>query len=175
MKKMMRVIALISVVLTIVCSCLYAAFNRDVLLSMAITFGTISYHFVMRLIVGFVVDRIMNNRADYRKKWFQCSDREMKVYDRLKIKSWKGKMPAYEPDLFNPGKHSWEEIVQATCQAEIVHEIIVILSAIPVLFSMWFGAFWVFLITTILAAIFDMCFVMIQRYNRPRIIRLIKR
>ena len=38
---------------------------------LAITFGTISYHPVMRLAVGFVFDVCMKNRADYRKAWFQ--------------------------------------------------------------------------------------------------------
>ena len=67
-----------------------------------------------------------------------------------------------------------DEIAQAMCQAELVHETIVILSFVPVAFSAVFGAFWVFLITSLCAAAFDLMFVIIQRYNRPRIIRLIK-
>ena len=33
----------------------------------------------------------------------------------------------------------------------------------------------VFIITSVLAALFDLTFVMIQRYNRPRILKLIGR
>jgi hypothetical protein len=82
--------------------------------------------------------------------------------------------PTFEPNVFNPKLHTWDEIAQAMCQAELVHETIVILSFVPVAFSAVFGAFWVFLITSLCAAAFDLMFVIIQRYNRPRIIRLIK-
>ena len=61
------------------------------------------------------------------------------------------------------------------CQAEIVHEVIIIFSFLPVLASYWFGSFAVFMITSIGAAAFDLMFVMIQRYNRPRIVKLAER
>ena len=37
----------------------------------AITFGTICYHFTMRLLVGLTIDRIMQNHANYNHAWFQ--------------------------------------------------------------------------------------------------------
>lgn len=61
------------------------------------------------------------------------------------------------------------------CQAELVHEVNVILSFLPVVFSYWFGALAVFIVTSLLAALFDMIFVIMQRYNRPRILRLIQK
>ena len=39
----------------------------------------------------------------------------------------------------------------------------------------WFGAYPAFIITSILSAALDMVFVIMQRYNRPRIIRLMQR
>jgi hypothetical protein len=91
------------------------------------------------------------------------------------VKKWKGKMPTYDPSFFDHNLHSWDEIAQAMCQAELVHEMIFVLSFFPILASIRFDALWVFLITSVLAADYDAMFVMMQRYNRPRIIKLIKR
>jgi len=52
---------------------------------------------------------------------------------------------------------------------------ITVLSFIPLLFSIWFGSAGVFLITSCLAALLDAAFVMVQRYNRPRLLRLIQK
>lgn len=145
------------------------------MLSFAITFGTMAYHFLMRLGIGFVFNRTMNNRADYTKKWYQCRVWENKLYERLNVKHWKGIMPTYDNNLFDHAKHSWDEIAQASCQAELVHETIILLSFVPIVFAIWFDAIMVFTLTSVLAALFDMSFVIIQRYNRPRIIRLIGR
>ena len=175
MAKTMKVTALLSVVVTILMTILYKQFTSAFCLTLAITFGTISYHFVMRLLVGKIVDQVMDNKADYNKKWYQLHSFEKPLYDILKVKRWKGKMPAYAPQLFDTKEHSLDEIVQAMCQAEIVHEIIVPLSFLPLLTVPLFGSFGVFLITSILAAAFDLMFVIMQRYNRPRIIRILRR
>ena len=129
----------------------------------------------MRLTVGVAFNLFMKNRADYTGKWYQCRNWETKLYKWLRVKQWKSKLPSYQADYFDPKKHSWDEIAQAMCQAELVHEVIIVLSFVPILLSCWFGEFFVFLITSLGAAAFDMLFVMIQRYNRPRILKLINR
>lgn len=174
MKKTMCVISVGSVLLCAVCSVLYGFLGAGVFYSLAITFGTIAYHFLMRLTVGYIFNITMKNKADYSKRWFQCRPWEMRLYNKLGVKRWKNKLPTFEPEVFDYNLHSWEEIAQAMCQAELVHGVIVVLSFAPIVFSVWFRAFWVFLITSIFAAAFDLTFVIIQRYNRPRIIKLIK-
>lgn len=141
----------------------------------AITFATCLYHFAMRLLVGHSLNRIMGNQADYRKGWYQLRPIENRLYKLFKVKKWKGNMPTYDPSCFDPALHSWDEIAQAMCQAELVHEVIAVLSFLPLLAAIPFGAFPVFLITSCLAALYDLCFVMIQRYNRPRIIKFINK
>lgn len=175
MKKAIVTITILSVICTAICFCLYKAWENEVILAVAITFGTTAYHFFMRLGVGFMFNKAMNNRADYTKRWYQCSAWEKKLYERLNVKHWKGTMPTYDANLFDHTKHSWNQIAQASCQAELVHETIILLSFVPIVFSIWFGAIMVFMITSVLAALFDLAFVIIQRYNRPRIIRLIGR
>ena len=139
----------------------------------AITFGTFFYHFAMRLAVGYGIDAIMGNKADLRKAWFQTQPFESRLYKVLGVKNWKASLPTYAPDVFDPKQHGWVQIAQATCQAEIVHEVIIVFSFLPLLTAIPFGGFWIFLITSILAATFDLCFVIMQRFNRPRIMKLI--
>lgn len=139
----------------------------------AISFGTCFYHFTMRLLVGHTIDRIMGNKADYSKRWYQLRPFEVQLYRRLQVKKWKGNLPTYDPRCFDPKLHSWDEIAQAMCQAEIVHEVIVGLSFLPLLGAIPFGSFGVFLTTSVLAACYDLSFVIIQRFNRPRILKFI--
>lgn len=75
---------------------------------------------------------------------------------------------------FSLEKHSWEEIVVTTCGSELVHEWIIVFSFVPLLFAIPFGEFMVFFLTSIGAAIVDVMFVIMQRYNRPRLMRMIK-
>lgn len=141
----------------------------------AITFATCLYHFAMRLLVGHSLNRIMGNQADYRKGWYQLRPIEKRLYKLFKVKKWKANMPTYDPSCFDPELHSWDEIAQAMCQAEIVHEVIAVLSFLPLLAAIPFGEFPVFFMTSLLSACFDLCFVIIQRFNRPRVIRLIEK
>lgn len=175
LKRTVYLLTGISVLVCIVSIIIYTQSGMDAVYSAAITFGTISYHFVMRLAVGLVIDKTMNNKADYNSKWFKCSKLEEKLYKRLNVKKWiKKGIPTFRPEYFDRSKHTWDEIAQAMCQAEIVHEVIVLLSFVPIAFSIPFGALPVFIITSIFAALFDLMFVIVQRYNRPRIIKLIR-
>ena len=148
--------------------------NRAVF-SVAITLGTTFYHFSMRLIVGSLVDARYHNRMDYTKKWFQEKPFEKKLYKKLKVRKWKKRFPTLNPQDFDLKNRSVEEIIQVTCQAEIVHEIIMVLSFVPVLFTVWLDSFGVFFTTSCIACLFDNVFVIMQRYNRPRLIRLLRK
>ena len=76
---------------------------------------------------------------------------------------------------FDIKKHSMEEIVLATCRSEIVHELNALVSFVSLLFTLFFGDFFVFLFTAIAAACLDLVFVIMQRFNRPRLARMIKK
>jgi len=175
MANIMKKTAVIALVLTLAFCLLYGVSNNSVIFSLAITSGTIAYHFIARLLVGWSINLLMKNQADYTKKWYQVSATEMKLYQRLKVKQWKNKMPTYDKDTFDISKHSWDEIIQATCQSELVHEINVVISFVPIIASVWFGAFWVFFITSTLSAVFDLLFVFMQRFNRARIMKINRR
>lgn len=174
MAKAMKWTAVICFLMTALFAVIYrAGFHWAI--SFAITFGTCFYHFAMRLLVGQILNHTMGNKADYTKHWYQLRPFEIRLYKALKVKKWKSSMPTFDPSLFDPKLHNWEEIAQAMCQAEVVHEIIVVLSFLPLFAALPFGAFFVFLVTSLLAALFDLSFVIIQRFNRPRVLTCLQR
>lgn len=174
MPKVMKIITMACTSVTLFTMIIYRNSNRGFFLTLAITFGTITYHFVMRLLIGWLVMIFMKNKADYTKQWYQLHPWEKTLYKKIKIKKWKNKMPTYRPEDFSPKEHTWHEIAQTMCQSEVGHELIIGFSFLPIIASKWFGAFGVFMITSVISAGFDLIFVMMQRYNRDRIRRLIK-
>ncbi len=172
MPEMTKQITIFSFIITIITVVLFYCFDRDIYLTLAIAFGTTFYHLGIRLFVGMLYNIGMKNRADYTKKWYQVHSWENKLYHFLKVKAWKDKMPTYNAEFFSYKKHSWNEIAQAMCQSELVHETNIILSFLPLIASKWFGSFYVFLITSVCGAVFDLLFVIMQRYNRARVIKI---
>lgn len=168
MKSIAAATTLVTILLSLTCSYL----RQGWLMAWAISFGTTAYHFVMRLIVGYLVPRLTNYAFDYRNPWFQPRPWEASLYKKLKLKRWKHKLPTYAPEQFSLRNHTLCQVIQNMCGAEIVHEIIMVLSFLPLLSVPVFGAFPVFLTTSILSALFDGIFVMAQRFNRPRLIRI---
>ena len=175
MKKIMISLTVISLVILVTSCVTYALTDIPSLFSVAITFGTIFYHLAVRLAIGGLIDAKYHNHIDYTKKWFQERSFEKKLYQALKVKKWKKWLPTFNPKDFDLKNRSLEEIIQVSCQAEIVHEVIMPFSFVPILFSVWFGSLGVFIITSCAAFLFDSIFVIMQRFNRPRLMRLLRR
>ena len=169
----MKSTALITLALTVVFACLFRFSNISWLLDVAITTGTTFYHFAMRLIVGTVVPLCVTHPME--KRWFHQKPFEPKLYDTLKVKRWKDRMPTYDPASFSLKENTLEQIVDNCCVSEAVHEVIILFSFVPLLFTLLWGAFPVFLITSLLAAACDSCFAIMQRYNRPRLVRILEK
>lgn len=150
---------------------LFALLSENSLcLTLAITFGTTFYHFAMRLAVGYL--GLLLPRGLENAGWFREQPWEKGLYRRLGVRRWKNRMPTFRPERFDLGRRTLPEIIRTTCIAEITHEIIIPLSFLPLLAIPKFGAAPVFVITSLLAALFDSIFVIMQRYNRPRLLRL---
>ena len=93
----------------------------------------------------------------------------------LRVKEWKGKALTYNPDDFNVKEKALETIANTMAKSEVDHWINEAISLSTMLFSLIWGQFWIFALTAILAMIFDSQFIIIQRYNRPRIVKLLER
>lgn len=175
MARGMKGLTALFAILTILCIGLQVWLTAGPWLTLAITFGTCTYHFLMRLLVGRGIDAVFHNRMDASRPWFQPRPFEQQLYKKLKLYRWKKHLPTYDPTAFSLEEHTPQEIVGAMCQAEVVHEVIMVGSFLPLLAAIPFGDFWVFFATSLAAALFDLVFVMLQRYNRPRIIKILNR
>lgn len=149
--------------------------KNEIIEVLTITIGVTLYHFAMRLFVGTVVNGIMKNKANYKNAWFREKSFENKLYKRIGIRKWRNYIPTYDPDVFDAGKKTVQEIVEATCQAEIVHELIMLLSLLPIALIPFLGGAAAFILTSVLSMLIDSVFVILQRYNRPKLIRVMKR
>ena len=168
----MKTTALVTALFTVLLTGAYLLFRQGWMMAAAISFGTTAYHFLMRLAVGYIVPRLTNYDFDYRCRWFQSRKWEPVFYKKLNIRHWKKTLPTYAPELYSLNGNTLHRIIQNMCGAELVHEIIMVLSFLPLLTVPVFGAFPVFFVTSLLAALFDSIFVMAQRYNRPRLVRI---
>ncbi len=142
--------------------------------TVTITMGTVAYHFVMRLFVGAAWSPL-EFKVNPDAAWFAERQWETALYKALRVKAWKGHVPTYAPDTFDIKQHSISDILCSTCHSERVHETIIVLSFVPLVGTVWFGAFWAFLLTSVGAALLDLIFVIVQRYNRPRLRMLLRR
>lgn len=146
------------------------------LLSVYVTLLTITYHFVMRILVGQVITIRYRNRA-FRldSPGFRIHPWEPELYRILRVKTWKRKLITARPEQFDLRACTPEELLHHTAQAELVHRIIMPLSFVPLLLIIPYGTAPVFVITSVAACLIDLPFVMIQRYNRPRVEKMVKK
>ncbi len=172
-KTVMIVATVVSGVLTALLVGIYSLFPLGWIESLTITAGTCFYHFAMRMFVGAAWSPFQQHNPHAR--WFREKPFEKKLYATLKVKKWKDRMPTYDPGTFDAKSRTLEEMVQAMCHSELVHETIIVLSFLPLLAAIPFGEFPVFFLTSLASAAFDLSFVIMQRYNRPRVLRLMKR
>ena len=173
-RKGMETLTWLLVMVTFGLILLYWKTGTDWVLSCAISFGTTLYHFVMRLAVGFIIPLCVKT---YNQKnwWFRPRKWESALYRKLKVRKWKHHLPTYEPSQFSTEHYTLPQIVHNMCQAEVVHEVIVLLSFVPLAFVPLFGVFPVFFATSLAAGLVDCVFIIAQRYNRPRLLRIIEK
>ena len=143
--------------------------------ALTITIGVTLYHFAMRLAVGTIVNFIMKNKANHENAWFREKSFESDLYKRIRIQKWKKHLPTYSPETFDTRKKTVKELIGATCQAEVVHEVIMVLSLLPIAFIPLLGGAAAMIITSIFAMAIDFSFVLLQRYNRPKLVRIMER
>ena len=175
MARIMKTTALISACLMVFFILASNFFDSGIFTSAAVSFGTIFYHFAMRLMVGSLCDMIITADGIYKRKIYSVKEKEMEFYRRIGIRKWKKIMPTYDASQFDPRKHTWEEIASACARSETIHLINALLSFLPMVLTLYFGAFPVFLVTSAAGAAFDMMFVMIQRFNLARIVKAIEK
>ncbi|MDE6519003.1 MAG: hypothetical protein K2K91_00870 [Ruminococcus sp.] len=171
LKKVMYTVSFVSALLTVILFVINNFVNSEIMLALAVTSLTVAYHFCIRLIIGNIIP-LFKAKINTENRYFQVSETEKNIYKKLNIKSWKSGVPTYNPDEFDIKKNSVEQLIINCCNSEIVHTANIFASYIPILFSIWFNSLPVFIITSVLASIYDLQFVALQRYNRPRLLKI---
>ena len=172
----MYCVILLGVLITIGCFVTYYGGYNDnnIFLWVGITAFTITYHFWGRIILG-NVSKLFRKHINYKQWWFKERKCEKKLYEVLKVKKWKGKALTYNPEQFDLKENSLEQILNTMTKSEVDHWINEAISISTMFFGLIWGETWIFVLTAIAAMIFDGQFIVIQRYNRPRVIKIIEK
>ena len=179
MRKCFYAVLIISVILTLVFGVLYHAFGGDLLIALLTTAGTTCYHFLMRLCIGFAVERFFPTAVNFQSPWFREHRWEKGFYRWLRVRKWERRVPTFKPEQFDVRTHTYEQLARQTCLSELVHEWIVACGFLSLFFCLFFddpaSNLLPFLITAVLAGAYDLQFVILQRYHQPRLLRLAAR
>lgn len=136
-------------------------------------------------VLAFIIGRLLP------KKWFNWEDapfktlpaeKNGKIYECLHIRKWKdivpdmskivpALMPKRAPRAAHGSKEEMELLLQETCVAELIHSALCIVG-IGCLY-VWPGMPGV--VVALLNVLCNLPFMIIQRYNRPRLCRLYQR
>ena len=172
----MYTVIVITVIVSIICFILYYGniYKNNIILWTGITAFTIMYHFWGRIILN-NVSKLFKKHINYKQWLFKERKFEKKLYKILRVKDWKGKALTYNPESFSLKEHSLEEIANTMAKSEVDHWINEAISLSTMLFAIIWGEFWIFCLTAVAAMIFDSQFIIIQRYNRPRIVKILER
>jgi len=170
----MYAVILVSVITSAVCFFIYygGSAGNNVVLWVGIVAFMLVYHLWGRIIMG-NVSKLFKINPNH--PWFKEWQFEKKLYKLLLVKKWKGKALTYNPEAFSLEKHSLDEIALVMTKSEVDHWINEGISLFSILFSLLWGETWIFVLTAVLAMVFDAQFIVIQRFNRPRILRILKK
>ena len=106
----------------------------------------------------------------YDSWWFRQRNWEKNLCKAIRLKKWKAGILTYSKKLFAPGI-SKERVMINMTQSEVVHELIFALSFLPLLLGKQFGHFALLAVLCAIFALANVPFILIQRFNRPRIQR----
>jgi len=165
----------ITLIVSIICFYLYYRniYKNETILWIGIIAFTIMYHFWVRIIMG-NVSKLFKKNINYKQWWFKEKGFEKKLYKLLRVKEWKGKALTYNPESFSLKEHSLDEIANTMVKSEVDHWINEAISLSTLLFIIPWGRTWAFILSAIAAMIFDSQFIIIQRYNRPRVLKVLE-
>jgi len=145
--------------------------DNGIILWIGIVSFMILYHFGIRILMG-EISKLWH--ISYKHPWFRPRRFEKKLYGFLRVREWRDKVLTFNPDEFLMAKRTLPEIADTMAKAEIDHWINEIISVTAIFFCLLWGMFPIFLITSIAAMLFDAQFILVQRFNRPKIVRLIE-
>ncbi|MBQ4556690.1 MAG: hypothetical protein IJA60_03475 [Clostridia bacterium] len=164
----------LTAIIAAVCFVLYYSGTHDssTVLWVGIVSFMILYHFGLRIIMGDITKLF---KINYNHPWYKQRAFEKPLYKLLKVRKWKDKVLTFDPASFNFQTRTLEQLATTMAKSELDHWINEIISVTSILFAFIWGCFPAFIITAIAAMLFDAQFIIVQRYNRPIVLRLNER
>lgn len=133
------------------------------------------YHVLIRALTPRFVMLVHKKPFNPDNFCFRGRSFEKSLYKFFKVKKWKDKLITVEPEAFSPKTNSPEGILEMMCIAEVIHTLLFFWSLCFILFGFIFGKFWIFIPVASLSGAWELRFVMAQRFNRPRVKKLLQK
>ena len=170
---MYSAIALTAAVAAIFFHLYYSGISQnDLTLWIGIVSFMILYHFGLRILFGELTKKF---KINYNHFWFKQRKFEKPLYKLLRVRKWKDKVLTFDPESFNFKQRTLEQLATTMAKSELDHWINEIISIISIFFTFIWGCAPAFLISAFAAMLFDAQFIVVQRYNRPIVLRLNER
>ena len=165
---------LLTVLISAVCFGLYysGTYKSSIVLWAGIVSFMILYHFGLRIFFGNVTNKF---KINYSHPWYKPRKFEDGLYKLLMVRKWKEKVLTFEPDKYDFENVTLEELATTMSKSELDHWINELISIFSMLFTFVWGCAPAFVISAVVAMLFDAQFIVVQRFNRPIVIRLINR
>ncbi len=143
--------------------------SHDAVLWVGIVAFMILYHFGLRIGFGLVSKTLPIN---YRHPWYNQRKFEKMLYKLLRVRRWKDKVLTFEPDKYDFKSRTLDQLAATMAKSELDHWINEVISIASIFFTFIWGCFPAFFITAVAAMLFDAQFIIVQRYNRPIVLKL---
>ena len=101
LRRVMTRGTLLFALLTVVCFAILRKTGLPLFETFTITAGTFLYHFGVRLLVGTILGGVPLERFHPDASWFTEKPWERRLYRTLRVRSWKDRLPTYDPQLFS--------------------------------------------------------------------------
>ena len=171
---LMFIVALVSALIIFVCECVNSAHHNTVVYGIGLTFTAVLCHFVVMFVSAPIVRDVFKKKINPDSRWFREKKFESQLYKKLRVRKWKRLLPTYSETQYSTKKSALEDTIISMCHSEIVHEAVAAASYLPVLFGICIGECGFFILTSVVFSFLHLPFIIAQRYNRPRVIRLYK-
>lgn len=165
---------LITAIITAACFALYYGnlLSHGAVLWTGIVAFVIFYQLFLRIFLGKLTPHF---GIRYTHPWFRERRFEAGLYRLLRVRKWKEKVLTYDPAAFSVKDNSLESIANTMSKAETDHWINELISLSTLLFPLLWGQFWIFLAVCVAVMLFDAQFIVVQRYNRPVVVRVMEK
>ena len=142
-------------------------------------------HFGVAELITHLPAETQHRLFDWNRPFFRVSEREMALYRRLRLPRWKDRLPQFNPEFDKrhlaavPTPAYLRQFLEVTCHAEVIHELIALLGFLSLFFCLlcehpldWLPLFfWI----ALFIGLCNLPFAAIQRYNRFRLVCLLRR